>query len=691
MFLPVWVGSHLLLAGSLLVLGLLHHNPPTLPVSVPVAVVQAVQSAPPVTVLPPVAPAPAPAPDAATPDIYRQLFTLIAQNQWATVRERLIDGPSIPLNTAITWLDLSRPASGRSFADISAFLTEHPDWPRPELLRRRAEEAMTVTLDDAIALDWFKRYPPQSADGYIRLIKALYNRGRAAEARFLLRRTWIEQNFGPKQEDYFLRDHGTDLTAHDHWQRLDRLLWEGRSGPARRMLPLVDNKRQALAQARLALHTFAIDVDQAIAAVPAALTDDAGLLFERLRWRLHQDRIEDALALLLPLAKADQPLVREQHWWREIYPLVRYLIEQGRIEDAYQLAALPRQNSEAAGLAGWLALRFLNRPRTALVHFRVLYEHGETDEQRARGGYWAGRACTALHDRVQAENWYRRAAVYSELYYGLLAASQLGLAIPHYSHSQPTPDVVQQFADRLPVQAARQLAALGQADLVQTLVLYLGEDSSDPVQMRLVADLAAEVGQPHWAVRAGTRLARRGITVPDVAYPLLPVVRLMSEPEPALVHAVIHQESLFDPTARSPAGASGLMQLMPATARETAARLGITYQADYLTSYPAYNIWLGSAYLASLIEQWQGSYVLAIASYNAGPGRVQRWLEELGDPRDPLVDTVDWIERIPYAETRQYVQRVLANLLVYRNRLGQRFALDLVQELERSYRVQARF
>lgn len=691
----VWVGGNLLVAGGLLVFSLLLLSAPApLPVSIPAPLAQ---SAPPVperapsraVPAPVIVPVTVPAPTTDHPS-YAALLTLVEQGEWTTVRAQA-DGPSVPLNTLLRWLDLSRPNSGRSFADIRAFLTEHPDWPRPTLLHLRAEEAMTVTLDDAVALEWFERHPPQSADGHIRLTKALYNSDRPQDALASLRRTWIEQNFGPKQEDYFLRDHGAELTADDHWQRLDRLLWEGRSGPARRMLALVDDNRQALARARLALRVAAEDVDQTVAAVPAALADDPGLLFERLRWRLHRERYEEALALALPLTADRQPLPQERHWWRELYPLVRHLLSAGRMEDAYKLAALPRTHSDAAGLAGWLALRFLDRPREALAHFTLLYEHGDTPEQRARGAYWAGRAHNVLKDRVQAESWYRRGAVYSETYYGLLAASQLGLLIPRYPRHTPSPDAVQQFAARLPVQAARELAALGKPELAQTLVLYLGEDSSDPVQMQLVADLAAELGQPHWAVRAGMRLARRGLTVPDVAYPLLPVVRLMPEPEPALVHAVIHQESLFDPAARSPVGASGLMQLMPATARETASRLGMTYEPDYLTTRPAYNIRLGSAYLAGLIEQWQGSYVLAIASYNAGPGRVQSWINEFGDPRDSLVDTVDWIERIPYAETRNYVQRVLANLLVYRNRLGQRFALDLAQELERSYRVAVRY
>jgi soluble lytic murein transglycosylase len=345
----------------------------------------------------------------------------------------------------------------------------------------------------------------------------------------------------------------------------------------------------------------------------------------------------------------------------------------------------PRHRTQAEFLAGWLALRFLDRPEDASRHFRALYENVSTPISLSRGAYWAGRAAEALRRPEEAAQWYGLAAQHVTTFYGQLAAERLSpgglLVMP--AEPEPDAETAAAFAGRELVRIARMLNRISpEGDREGPFVRRLGLDAATAEEHVLTSRLALDLARPDLAVWAGKQGVQNAV-IAAAGYPVIDMPR-SGNPDPALVHALIRQESTFDRRAVSPAGARGLMQLMPGTAQEVARKLGITHSNVRLTDDPEYNVTLGSWYIQNLLERFNGSYVLAIAAYNAGPARVQGWLRQFGDPRAEGIDPVDWIELIPIYETRNYVQRVLEGMYVYRARLnGGTYRLTLGDDLRR--------
>jgi soluble lytic murein transglycosylase len=417
--------------------------------------------------------------------------------------------------------------------------------------------------------------------------------------------------------------------------------------------------------------------------VPEDLIGDPGLVYERARWRRNKNRYEGVIELLDP-PMPDAPHARR--WW----PLRKWAARQAYVKGdhaiAYRIAAghgMERGLGFAEGewLAGWFALRSLeDRPEVAYRHFEHLYRGVRSPISLARSAYWAGEAARALEARgakggwqAKAEDWYSKAVRHGTTFYGQMAGRRLGreIEIDIETAAAPAPDAMARaaFEGREIVQVVRLLGALGETDLQKRFLLrlkYLAENAEDFV---LVADLAQSQGRPDIAVSMAKAARSAGVMLFEDLFPS----RRLSEAkgtEPALVLAVIRQESAFYDGAISRAGARGLMQIMPATARRVARQIKVRYSRKKLLSDPEYNLRLGRAYLADLTVQYGGSYILALAAYNAGPARANRWMKDFGDPRTPGVDPVDWIESIPFNETRNYVQRILESLVVYRQYLG---------------------
>ena len=585
----------------------------------------------------------------------------------------------------IHWLILTKPGSRASFGEIRDFIENNPDWPRQGELRRRAEEAMSANLPDAEVLAWFATYPPLTIAGYMRYADSLLRRG--DEVTSLVREAWINGNFTSRQERAFLKRYRKMIRAEDHIQRLDRLLWDGREHAAHRMMPWVDAGYQALARARLILRNMAWGVDQAIKQVPDHLKDTPGLVYERLRWRLRKGRDESARELL------DNPpanLVRPEAWWRQQAILARRALRAGQIPEAYRLARDHHQTdvasyAEAEWLAGWIALSFLDDRDLALTHFTNMYNVVRTSVSRARGAYWAGRAAEAIGDAQQAMSFYSAAAPHATTYYGQLAAARIGKVDGYLPQElKPGEQEILAFNEGELVRVVRLLGELGDRDHLRTFVLHLSANATTPGQSALVAALALEQERPDLAVLVAKRSRRNGFALIPHGYPMVSLPD-GGGPEPALLLAVIRQESAFDPEAVSHAGARGLMQLMPGTAKTTAQELKVKYSRSNLTTDPDYNIKLGSAHLAHLLDQFNGSYVLALGAYNAGAPRVRQWLAAHGDPRSAEIDVINWIEMIPLAETRNFVQRVLEALRIYRQRLdGTQITQSIESDLERA-------
>ena len=585
----------------------------------------------------------------------------------------------------LRWMEMSRHGTNQSFAAISGFIANNPDWPRRGSLRRRAEENLTPDVAHADVIKWFETYPPLTSDGRIRQIEAVVAGGTAKQARALIRDAWINGNFGRKQETGFRRKYRKYLTKADHVARLDRLLWDGQTTRARRALRLVDSDTQKLAMARIALRASRGGVDWHIRQVPKELLNDPGLVFERARWRRRKG-LDDGAYDLLKNVPSSAPFARK--WWVERSILARRLLAKGHISEAYRLAKANGLSSgaryvEAEWLAGWIALRHLDDPKVAHTHFSRIGEKVSYPISRARAAYWAGRAAEAVGDRKGAETLFQTASLHDTTYYGQLAAARNNGNAPLRSAKvNPTAADVKAFERDERVRSVRILSQIGARDHIRPFLDSLTAETENPVRQVLTARLATAIGRRDLAVRVGRKAYRMGSPLPDIAYPVISMTG--DRPEQALLHAIVRQESNFEQTAVSHAGARGLMQLMPRTAKGVAKRLRVRFSKTRLTSDAGYNIKLGQAYLGQMLTRFDGSYILAIASYNAGPSAAARWVREFGDPREPGVDVIDWVESIPYRETRNYVQRVMENLQVYRSRLGgPTIAEGIVRDLER--------
>ncbi len=570
----------------------------------------------------------------------------------------------------VRWLQVQSSTGGASFDEIAAFIEAKPDWPGRDAMLRRAEESIDISLGDARILAWFAAHPPVTGLGWLREGEALLRQGRNEEAVAALRRAWVDGNLSVTDEKTLWVEYGGRFSNADHAARLDRLLWDGNTEAARRMLPRVNPETRKLGEARLALAGNRDGADKLAMALPEHLRSDGGLAYDRMRWqrRRGMDDIVEAL-----LYNAPDDLGRAEKWWVERRFRARKAMSEGRISEAYRLAAGHGLKdgaamAEAEWLAGWIALRLLQEPETAVKHFSTLAATVSYPISVARAAYWLGRTQAALGHNEAARRHYAEAAEHSTTFYGQLAAHELNPNQPlaFADPIQPGSEDTRQFNAREVVRAARILVELNQEDKLRPFILRLVRTATKPEEHKLVAQLARDLRRVDLAVMAAKRSARQNIILVRESYPLVDPMLRTETPETALILALSRQESEFNQFAVSSAGARGLMQLMPSTAKGLAKDLKLRYQTAKLTNDANFNVRLGSHYLQGLLGNWDNNYVLALAAYNAGHGRVRRWIEEWGDPRNPSVDAIDWIELIPFSETRNYIQRVLEGVQVYR-------------------------
>jgi soluble lytic murein transglycosylase len=620
--------------------------------------------------------------------IYRTAFKLIEKGKWDDARTLAITAKNPLPAKVIQWLDLIRPGVGRSFDEISAFLQANPDWPYQITLQSMAERDMPDNMSPREVQAWFHGRTPQTAYGAAALARALIQQGHAGSAADILRTAWREENFDRDQdEEAFYAEFSSYLRPADNLARLDRVLWNHDETAARQVMPLVDDGHRALAEARIALWQDDRSAPALVDQVPTALQRDAGLVYELARSRRKLQDYQGAAAIL------DPPPVnvgRPDLLWPELADAARRSVQRGDMSAGYRIAngfgaTEGATFAEGEWLSGWIALRALDDYKIAYEHFTTLYAGVGTTISKARGAYWAGRAAEEMGDIATAQNWYRAAATNNTAYYGQLAAARMGSsdALTFAPMPQPTAAEIAAFNKRELVRVVRLLGQLDQDDRTRAFLKSMADNSTSPASLRMIADLGWELHRDDLAVMVAKIARDKGVDLIEYLYPLRSVPQ-GGGPEPALTLAIIRQESAFEVDAVSPAGALGLMQLMPPTAKHVAKGLKLRYRKDDLTRSPDYNMLLGRAYLQELLDHFDGSYVLAIAAYNAGPDRVSGWMSIYGDPRDHGVDVVDWIETIPIYETRNYVQRVLENLQVYRHRLGVvQVAQSLQQDLIR--------
>ena len=627
--------------------------------------------------------------------IAKAAFKDVELNRATRARQTIAKASDRTLKKLFDWVDFERTGTDASFARITTFIDKNPNWPRLRRLQRRAEEAITDSDPARRIADWLTKHPPVSGYGMVGLGEARSALGQKDEGGRLIRRGWIAGNFAQTRERQIIRRHRRLLTRDDHGRRLERLLWDGQTSAAWRMLRYVDKDTSLLAQARIALRRKSGGVDAAIARVPQALKQHPGLVYERLRWRRGKGRYDEARDLVL--APPPDMGRRSAIWWGDRAILARDALTEGYITDAYRVAAEHGMKAssgepfaEAEWLAGWIALRFLGDPGTAKGHFQTMFGAVTYPISRARGAYWAGRALEAAGAHADAAAWYRRGAAYVTTYYGQLAAQRLGPETLFTLPPAPAADAARAKAlgDHEMATVIKIIAAIGRQDRMRPFVRALEASDPSPAWRYLAGRLASAHGRADLGVALAKRSALDGRVIVETGYPSLDLpgprgagVALLEKP---LVLATVRQESAFYAGAKSGAGARGLMQLMPRTASRVATRLRIPYSRSRLMTDGPYNLRLGQAYLAEMVQQFSGSYVLALAAYNAGPNRAQRWIKRNGDPREVAVDVIDWVEQIPFSETRNYIQRVMENLQIYRQRLrGSEVALSLEGDLNR--------
>jgi soluble lytic murein transglycosylase len=575
----------------------------------------------------------------------------------------------------VLWLRL-RDGAG-DWDEYADFLRRNRDWPALATLSARAEQRIPDDLAPLAVVRFFAGEAPRTGTGALRLADAFAALGREEEAATIAARAWRELSLNRAEEEAFLARHAPVL-ADSHVARLDMLLWRGLADEVDRMLPRVPDDWKALARARIGVR---LDVDGSTAlirAVPEALADDPGLAYERYLYRVKAGRWDEAEEYLLRYSASAETLGRPDMWMDRRANLARQALRRGDVETAYALAAdnfsesrLGAEFADAEWVAGFIALTRLDDPERAIVHFERLGDAVVTPISLGRAGYWLGLAHDRAGDGLSAAAAWRAAAQHQTSFYGQLAAERAGMA-PDRRLAGPrvAPDWLDASVLRLaPVRAALLLHRAGD-DAGARLFLRHAAEGQPPAGRAALAQMAADLGQPHLGLRLAKDAARAGVILPGQYYPLHAIAEEDWPVPTEFALAIARQESEFNPAAVSPAGARGLMQLMPATAQEVAGKLGEPYRLDALIAEPDYNARLGTAYLARMLAAYDGSYILAAAAYNAGPGRVRDWLATFGDPRRPEVDAVNWIETIPFEETRNYVMRVLESLHVYRARLA---------------------
>ncbi len=572
------------------------------------------------------------------------------------------------------------------FADYQAFLSRHPDWPGLPYLREKGEATLALVDDPAQVMDWFQTDLPQTGAGSLAFVQALLAQGRVAEAETETMRGWASLPFAEADETALIALMPDAVALADE-QRLETALWDGRIVEARRMLPRVSKDLQALAAARMGLQAEAKGVTALIDAVPKARAGDPGLAYDRFIWRMKRDLYDEALEMILQRSTSAAALGHPEAWAERRAILARYLMRKGRMDEAYKVASSHfltegQDFIDLEFLSGFIALRKLGDPVTALGHFRHLETGVSTPISKARAKYWQGRAEEAAGQDPKPS--YQAAAQYQTAFYGLLAAERLGLPLDKALLAKATvPDwKTAAFTKSSVLEAVKLLLDAGDRTLAKRFLLHLGE-SQDETGLAQMADMTLEWGEPHLALLVAKAAAERGLILPAAYYPMPDFVPDDLAVSRALALAITRRESEFDPSARSAADARGLMQLLPGTAKLMANKLGVEHEVDKLLTDPAYNVTMGSAYLAEMVEKFGPSIALIASGYNAGPKRPERWMTEFGDPRAPDVDVVDWVESIPFDETRTYVMRVAEGVVIYRAKLkGEAGPVDITGELK---------
>ncbi len=564
-----------------------------------------------------------------------------------------------------------------SMKELENFYSTNRHWPKINKIKIKLE-SKKITTDLQEAMNWFQESPPTSPIAKVRLSNLLIKNKLIDEGSWLIRNTWTNHSFSYSEEKYILKNFKEFLTKEHHSERIENLIWEGKWGSANRQLKRVSKDYKSLSVAKIKLSRRRGNVDLAIKNVPKFLLNNESLIYERVKWR-RKARLEDSSLSLLMSYEGNYSYPKK--WWKEVNYHTRKQISYKNYDTAlkilkqYNLSS-KKYLSEAQWLTGWLSLTFKKDPKTAYEYFSKMFLEVKTPISKARASYWSGKSAKALGDFSSQQIWFERAAAYPATFYGQLALRELGkeLFMP-FRNVDINDKKFEEYKKQELVKTLILLLQTNEKKLARLFAMHLVSQASNTKEIMMLCKILRDFEKISLSIFASKKAIYSSIYIPNLNFPLpneklMAIIKNNTVIPLSVTYGITRQESAFDINAKSRAGARGLMQLMPRTARVTAKKNNYKYKRNFLTLKPSYNIKIGSIYFKEMLEKFNGSYVLALAAYNAGPSRVNRWLKTYGDPRKKEIDPVTWMELIPISETRNYVQRVIEGIYMYKVLLG---------------------
>ncbi|MDA8804799.1 lytic transglycosylase domain-containing protein [Candidatus Pelagibacter bacterium] len=599
------------------------------------------------------------------------------KSQWTTALKNSKNAKDKSIYNFIQWRHLLTTGNQATFYDYMTFIQNNKHYPRISRIKYLAEQKLsTDKISPKKIINWFGVDEPLSGYGMLVLGESFIQTGDNEKGIALIKRGWITAELSRASMKSLSKKYRKYLDSKDYINRADYLAWENKYWDLKRMLPYLPKDYQLLYTARQILMSKSYGVDQAIKNVPQKFKNDAGLNHDRLKWRRKRGRIDSSLEILSSIKNNKDYLVRPDKWWVERAIMSRALIYKNKYETAYKVASQHSLDkgsefAEAEWLSGWIALSFLNDPILAVDHFNNFYQNVSYPISLARGAYWLGRSYEKIGDKRQSEDWYREATKYLTTYYGQLAFLKINPSQNFELEEQADvkDDYRKYFYNKELVKITHLLNELNKDKYTKNILRHLANDNIASGSEILAAELATNISRYDFAIQVSKLASYEKRFHNTFNYPIISVPQYVNGrkiPETAFILSLIRQESEFDMRANSHVGAQGLMQIMPYTAKLVAKQAKLPYSKSRLTSDPEYNINLGSHYIAGLILQYDGAYPFATAAYNAGPKRVKHWKKINKDPQKKQIDFVNWVELIPFKETRNYVQRVMENYNVYR-------------------------
>ena len=608
----------------------------------------------------------------------KKTVDFIKQKKWNSALKSAAKVKDKEFRTLITWMHLKTTRNGASFNEYKKFIEQNEDYPRINRIKYLAEEKIYLRNNSPSSIiNWFEKHPPLGGLGKIKLAEAYLEQKKFDKVEKLIKDGWVTAAIRKNDLGYYRAKFKKFITSDDHIKRADYLAWERKYWDLKRMLKYLPKDQRALYNARQILMSNSYGVDNAISKVPQYLKENPGLEFDRLRWRNRRGRLDGSLEILYRNSlKTEAQMVRPDKWWEQRESVVRSLIYKKRYKTAYKISsehALSAGPSfaEAEWLSGWIAVTFLNSPEYAISHFQNFYNNVSYPISLARGAYWLAQSYENLGEKEFSNKFYTEAAKFPMTYYGQLAFNKINPRgnFELVDQSSYSKEYEKEFKNNKLIRHITLLKELDATQLGKDIFKHLAELNIENGSEVLAAELATSVERYDFAIQISKKASYQKRFYNKFNYPIIATPKTVNNkvmPKQEIILAIIRQESEFDKRANSWAGARGMMQLMKPTAKIVAKQAKLPYSISGLTQDPEYNIKLGSYYFNGLLEDYNGVFPFAIAAYNAGPNRVKTWRRVNGDPSKGQISYINWIEQIRFEETRNYVQRVLENINVYK-------------------------